>query len=87
MLAGVPVLAADLPVIGDFVREHELGLVARPDDPADVAEKLVEMLDPDRNRAMRAAVARAAGELSWDRESALLESTYAEAVALARPGR
>lgn len=83
VLAGVPVLAADLPVIGSFVREHQVGLVARPDDVDDVAEKLAALLEPERNRAIRAAVQVAAGEFSWDRESRLLEMTYSEAVALA----
>jgi glycosyltransferase involved in cell wall biosynthesis len=85
VLAGVPVLAADLPVIGDFVREHEVGLVARGEDPGDVAAKLMQMLDPERNRALRAAAERAASELSWEREARLLESTYVEALARARP--
>jgi glycosyltransferase involved in cell wall biosynthesis len=85
VLAGVPVLAADLPVIGEFVREHEVGLVARGEDPGDVAAKLTQMLDPERNRALRAAAERAASELSWENESRVLESVYTEAAAMARP--
>jgi hypothetical protein len=68
-------------VIGDFVRERQVGLLARHDDPADVAEKLIELLEPERNRAMRAAAAKAAPELRWDREAPVLTATYVDAVA------
>ncbi len=81
--AGLPILASDLPVIGRFVREHGVGLLARPDDVADVAAKLAEILDEERNRAFRAAARRAAGELRWDRERPLLTGAYADAVAAA----
>ncbi len=90
LLAGVPVLGSDLPVIGAFVRENQVGLVAQPDDVDDVAAKLREMLRPERNEALRRGVRRAAGELRWERESRLLADTYMEAVARAgrqrRPG-
>jgi glycosyltransferase involved in cell wall biosynthesis len=82
-LAGLPVLVSDLPVMGAFVEEHRLGLPARPDDPSDVAAKLAELMRPDRNRELRAAVAEAATELRWDRESSLLGATYTEALAAA----
>jgi glycosyltransferase involved in cell wall biosynthesis len=77
--AGLPVLASDLPVIGRFVEEHGIGLVARPDDVADVASKLSELLQPERNEAFRAAAREAAAELSWESESRLLASAYEEA--------
>lgn len=79
VLAGLPVLASDLPVIGAFVREHDVGLVARPGDPEDVAAKLQELLRPDRNQAFREAARRAAGELRWESESVLLRRAYEEA--------
>jgi glycosyltransferase involved in cell wall biosynthesis len=86
LLAGVPVLASDLPVLGGFVTEHRVGLVADPDDPDDVAAKLVELMRPDRNRELRAAVVETAKELRWDRESQLLGATYTEALAAVRGG-
>jgi glycosyltransferase involved in cell wall biosynthesis len=85
-LAGLPVLVSDLPVMGAFVEEHRLGLLARPEDPSDVAAKLAELMRPDRNRELRAGVAEAAAELSWDRESGLLGDTYTEALAAAQRG-
>jgi glycosyltransferase involved in cell wall biosynthesis len=86
VLAGLPVLASDLPVMGAFVTDHRVGVVAKPDDPSDVAAKLAELMRPERNRELRAAVAETAAKLSWERESGLLGDTYAEALAAAHHG-
>jgi glycosyltransferase involved in cell wall biosynthesis len=86
VLAGLPVLASDLPVMGAFVQENRVGLVARPDDPSDVAAKLAELMRPERNRELRAAVAETAAKLSWERESSLLGETYTQALAAAHHG-
>jgi glycosyltransferase involved in cell wall biosynthesis len=83
VLAGVPVLASDLPVISAFVEEYRVGLLARPDDPSDVAAKLAELMRPERNGELRAGVAEAAAKVSWDTESRLLGATYTEALAAA----
>ena len=86
VLAGLPILVSDLPVMGAFVAERRIGVLARPDDASDVAAKLAELMRPERNRELRAAVAETAGELSWDRESGLLGRTYTEALAAAHRG-
>jgi glycosyltransferase involved in cell wall biosynthesis len=86
VLAGLPVLVSDLPVMGAFVREHGVGLLARPDDPSDVAAKLAELMRPERNSELRAGVAAAAAELNWESESDLLGGTYTEALAAAHSG-
>ena len=78
-LAGVPVLGSDLPVIGEFVRGHELGLVANVDDVGAVAAKLREMLEPERNLVLREAVRTGAAELDWEWESAVLKNAYHDA--------
>jgi glycosyltransferase involved in cell wall biosynthesis len=76
--AGIPVLGSDLPAIGALVNEHEIGLVAQPDQVADVASKLSEMLEPQCNARFRIATRRAAKRLNWDRESQLLAAAYGE---------
>src|SRR5262245_2761665 len=86
VLAGVPILVSDLPVMGAFVAERGVGLLARPNDPSEVAAKLAELMRPERNGELRAAVVEAAAELSWDRESSLLGATYTEALAAAHRG-
>lgn len=49
LACGCPVVASDLPAIRDLVQDGDTGLVARPGDAADFAEKLVQLLhDPAR---------------------------------------
>jgi glycosyltransferase involved in cell wall biosynthesis len=76
MHAAVPVLASDLPVIGNFVREHSIGLVARPDDPEDIAAKLEELLRAGPNRRFSESARKAAAEMRWSDESGLLADAY-----------
>jgi glycosyltransferase involved in cell wall biosynthesis len=68
MASGVPVVASDLPGLGDTVREHDCGITFAPDDPAGRAGA-VARLAADRagaramgERGREAAVAR----YSWD---------------------
>ena len=82
--AGVPVLGSDLPAMGSLIMEHEIGLVAQPDQVTDVAAKLSEMLRPDRNDQFRLAVQEAAAQLRWEPESALLAQSYVEAASTGR---
>jgi glycosyltransferase involved in cell wall biosynthesis len=75
--AGLPVLASDLPVMGDFVQRYGVGLLTDAADPNDIADKLRRILDPERNAQLRAAAARARAELSWPAERRRLAKEYA----------
>jgi glycosyltransferase involved in cell wall biosynthesis len=77
--AGLPVLGSDLPAIGSLVTEHRIGLLAEPGEVEDVADKLGEMLDPERNSAFREAAREAARELNWDHEALRLAEAYRQA--------
>jgi glycosyltransferase involved in cell wall biosynthesis len=79
--AGLPVLGSDLPAIGALVAEHRIGLLAAPGEVEDVAAKLGEMLDPERNNAFREAALEAARELNWDHEAVRLADQYRAAAA------
>jgi glycosyltransferase involved in cell wall biosynthesis len=81
--AGLPVLGSDLPAISALVTEHRIGLLAEPGEAEDVAAKLGEMLEPERNSAFREAAREAAGELHWDREAERLADEYRKAAAAA----
>jgi glycosyltransferase involved in cell wall biosynthesis len=81
--AGLPVLGSDLPAISALVNEHRIGLLAEPGEVGDVAAKLGEMLEPERNSAFRDAARAAAGELHWDREAQRLADEYRQAAARA----
>src|SRR5215207_140864 len=82
--AGIPVLGSDLPSIGRLIVEHQIGLLAQPDEVSDIAAKLGEMLEPRRNHEFRLAVRTAAERLRWEGESQLLADTYIQATARAR---
>jgi glycosyltransferase involved in cell wall biosynthesis len=77
--AGLPVLGSDLPAIGSLVSEHRIGLLAEPGEVEDVAAKLGEMLEPERNSAFREAARKAAEQLNWDHEAVRLAQAYREA--------
>jgi glycosyltransferase involved in cell wall biosynthesis len=77
--AGLPVLGSDLPAISALVNEHRIGLLAEPGEVGDVAAKLAEMLEPERNGAFRDATRTAAAELHWDREAQRLADEYRQA--------
>jgi glycosyltransferase involved in cell wall biosynthesis len=79
--AGLPILAADLPVLGPFVEERGLGLLAIPDDAEDLASKLEKLVDPETNRSYRKAVQQAGRELDWGWESRGLIAAYRAASA------
>jgi glycosyltransferase involved in cell wall biosynthesis len=82
LVGGKPVVATDLPGIGDVLRHDVNGLVVGPDDLDGLADTLVDLLgNPDR----RARLARGAGmtELSdWDasRMGERLEGVYVELI-------
>ena len=79
--AGLPILAADVPVIGEFVARNGVGLVVAAGDTAAIAAAMTAIVDPRRNAELRAAVRETAAQLSWEREAELLKRAYREATA------
>lgn len=79
MMAGLPVVATDLPVQGRIVREAECGLVV-PFTPEANAAALAELLgDPERAREMgRRGRAVALEELSFTSQATVLARFYDE---------
>jgi glycosyltransferase involved in cell wall biosynthesis len=80
VLGGVPVLASDFPVHAVFLRELGAGELVDPTDPRAIAEGCRRLLDPGRQREIRARLAQAPERLSWTRERAVLEAVYRDAV-------
>lgn len=74
--AGLPVLSSDVPVLAREVREHGLGAVADPADPAAVAAALRSLLRPEANARCREAARRLAAETVWEREQEKLAAVY-----------
>lgn len=83
VLAGLPVLGSDFPIIGRFVEERGVGLVVDPEDVEAIAAALREMLDPAANAEFRAAAARASREITWATERDKLVEVYREVLPFA----
>lgn len=81
LAAGLPILATDMPTIAAFVEATGTGLVAASSDVEAIAAAMLEIVEPDRNRELRARVTEASALLSWRREAMHLEHAYAEASA------
>jgi glycosyltransferase involved in cell wall biosynthesis len=74
MQAGVPLVASDIPVIDEIVRDGTDGLLVAPESPAALAAGIIRLLDDPALRARLAAGGRARLAAAFD-EAALLERT------------
>jgi glycosyltransferase involved in cell wall biosynthesis len=75
-----PVVAANLPVVRELVQDGVEALLFAPDDPADLACKLLRLLS-DQTLAERLATnghARVQREFTWDIARAALREVYAK---------
>jgi glycosyltransferase involved in cell wall biosynthesis len=77
--AGLPVLCSEIPVLAREVREHGIGAVADPADPAAVAAALRAMLEPEANARFREAARLLAAEATWTQEREKLAAVYGAA--------
>jgi glycosyltransferase involved in cell wall biosynthesis len=86
MASGVPVVAFDLEETR--VSAADAGVYAAPNDPAELARLVLELLDdPERRGEMgRIGMERVAGPLSWSRSAEQLLAAYDAAVEQRRTG-
>jgi glycosyltransferase involved in cell wall biosynthesis len=89
MASGVPVIASDLPGLGDAVRAHDCGLTFAPGDAAGLARCVAEIAaDPVRARRMGANGRAAAVALySWDARAGQTEDVLLGLVSRGAAGR
>jgi glycosyltransferase involved in cell wall biosynthesis len=73
--AGVPTVATDVGVLAETVREHGVGTLYRPGDPASLKRAVQDLLDGYAGYVN--AVRRAAGTLSWSVDERVLLDVYA----------
>lgn len=78
LAAGLPVVVADLPEASRLVDERGVGWCADPADAGSVAAALRTALDRQDDDGLRHRLARAASELSWEREKQRLLAVYEE---------
>lgn len=78
--AGCPVVAMDVASLPFVIQHEKTGLLARPEDPGDLAAKVVSLLrDRERARALAAAGReRTHREFLWDASVRKLRTLYAE---------
>lgn len=79
--AGLPVVVSDLPEGGRLVRSRGIGWCADPARAESVAAALQTALDRQDGEGLRARIARAASELTWEREKGRLLAVYDELAA------
>jgi len=76
--AGIPVIVSDFPEYRTLVDKYELGLVVDPENPQDIAEAVIKLVEDDRlRRQLGENAARAFEvELNWEMESRKLFDLY-----------
>jgi glycosyltransferase-like protein len=78
MSAGLPVVASDLPVFGEYLTSGRDALLVPVDDPAALAGALASILDdPELAARLRAAALATAQRFTWARSAAEHQAIYA----------
>jgi len=84
---GTPVVAAAVGGLRYSVVDGVTGFLVEGHDPADHADRLLELLgSPDRAEALGSAAVRHAMRFSWDSTAAQIESVYRELLPRREPG-
>lgn len=86
VVAGLPVVASDLPVMGPFVRDEGIGEVVSPSDVRALAAAMRRLADPAQNTAARDRVRSFGERVNWQQERRVLEGVYRAALER-RPAR
>lgn len=79
IVAGLPIIATDLPEISKIVSNYGIGLVGNTNSPKDLAT-LINHLLQDKNRYLeyKNAVIDAKNVINWNKESCFLKTIYKE---------
>lgn len=87
LIAGLPVVASDLPEIRRIVREHDTGLLVPPGDEQALAQTLKRLVaDAGLRNRLSANSLSAAKQLNWEQQESLLVSLYQRVLGNARDG-
>lgn len=83
---GLPMVASDIAGLPAMVRSGETGLLARPRDPADIADKICQILSsPDLRRQLSQGCLDAARRFTKERHMERLLALYTECLETAPP--
>lgn len=78
--SGTPVILSNLPVFHELVKDKENGLFVKPDDPAALAEKLVQFAKEKNNFDNKKIAAKAKERYSYDVVGRQLKQVYEELI-------
>ncbi len=77
LMAGLPVLASDLPEMGRIVEEYEVGRVVYPKDPVEIGRVLQQMIDaPAADQKRMAQTAKVFETFNWEEASEVFWRNY-----------
>lgn len=77
LIAGLPVVATDLPEIRRIVRAYDIGLLVRESDDQQLSDALNRLVgDPQLRQTLAANAANAAMQLNWEQQEEQLVSLY-----------
>ena len=79
LLADLPIVATDLGVVGDFIRESGVGETSRPCDPEDFAAAIDKVV-ADSSTYRSRITAELKSELSWEAQEQRLSEIYRRAL-------
>lgn len=77
LIAGLPVVATDLPEIRRIIRAFDIGLLVRESDDQQLIDALNRLVsDPQLRRTLAANAVSAAAQLNWEQQEELLVNLY-----------
>ncbi|MBZ0298443.1 MAG: glycosyltransferase [Anaerolineae bacterium] len=74
--AGLPLVVSSIPELKRMVDTYDLGLVCDPTNPADIAEKIEALLQPETLARCRENAKRARSDINWANEEKKLIAIY-----------
>ena len=79
LLAGLPIVATDLGVVGEFIRDARIGETSKPADPADFAAALSKVIEnPDKYRSQ--ITTELTDPQTWEAQEQRLAAIYTDAI-------
>jgi glycosyltransferase involved in cell wall biosynthesis len=76
LAAGLPMVVSPIPELARMMEQYDIGLVCDPSDPADIADKINTLLQPDNLARYKTNAEKARQELNWANEEKKLIAVY-----------
>ena len=77
LMAGLPVVVSDFPVMARFVRKYDIGEIVDEKSPQSIADGVNRLLqDKDRYNQIKANIKEFQKDFAWDRQAETLKKLY-----------